>query len=195
MIDYLSMFMLRHTGLAVLALSLLMMGFCVGAVLCAHRFRFIRELRQRATAAEKRVQELLTRIEDLTKDAPDVAGGHPYRTAAKTDGSVATEEKVTKTEEKKDPRFDNHGRLRWRSMEEFKCHVCGSTECEPPNFEDDSSCKYKHTGRHVHVSCKQCSAVLSYGIAHDKPIYRSDIQPKDEKKEEGSFGHSSVMGG
>ncbi|MFA4971472.1 MAG: hypothetical protein WC683_02585 [bacterium] len=167
------------------ALTLILLGIVAGSALAVYRFRIIRDLRKRMHDAEAKAQEYLNRIVSLTTDAPDAKdkNGHPYREPA---------EKVGDDTEKKsesapaDPRTDDLGRLRWKGKEEFFCHVCNGVKCSEVRFYTEATCKWKHKGSHLHATCGQCDAIIVYGMASEKPKYRSEVEaekPTGEQKE------------
>jgi hypothetical protein len=186
--EYLSMYLIRHTGLAAMIATVFLVAMAGGAWVAVYRFRIIRELRRRLEQSERQAQEFLTRIHDLTKDATDAVEGSPYRTAApKVDGVKGEDVKPKAEEEKKpvDPDFDKEvGHFRWKGPDEFVCQACGGFESDSPRFASGKCSVSKNceiNKAHLHVGCSSCDALHLFAMMHPKRPYRSNLQPKSTK--------------
>ena len=128
----------------------------------------------------KKVTELETRKKKQRSQAQEEpviiveSSGSPYREA----GVVLAD--VAEPEEKKEGStidlsvYDEHGRLKWKGPDEFMCQACGNTEtdnrisfCTGKNSRNDivGTCN-KEKSVHLHVMCKKCKAVHTFGMMH-----------------------------
>ncbi len=101
-----------------------------------------------------------------SKTNKDSSSGSPYR----NQGEVLED-----SENKTNFDIDDQSRLRWRGKTKFICQACGGTSCDDIHFcvGGHKECKgCSENGSHIHVHCKNCGCIDSFGMMFPGQRYR-----------------------